>query len=53
MRERFTLTEDQAFNVLKRLSSQQNVKLVAIAREIVNTGDLPNPDLPNPTLAER
>lgn len=41
VRERFALREDQAFDVLKRLSSQQNVKLTHIAGQIVDTGDLP------------
>lgn len=43
LRERFTLSSDQAFDVLKRLSSQQNVKLAHIAEQIVQTGDLPAP----------
>ena len=43
VRQRFGLTSDQAFDVLKRLSSQQNTKLAAIAEHIVETGDLPEP----------
>ncbi len=43
LRERFTLTSDQAFGVLKRLSSQQNLKLAHIAQQLVDTGDLPTP----------
>ena len=43
VRERFTLTEEQAINVLKRLSSQQNIKLVHVAKQVVETGDLPQP----------
>ena len=43
LRERFDLTSDKAFAVLKRLSSQQNVKLVRVAQHIVDTGSLPVP----------
>ena len=38
LRERFALTSDQAFAVLKRLSSQQNIKLFAVAQQVVETG---------------
>ena len=41
LRERFALTSDQAFAVLKRLSSQQNIKLFAVAQQVVETGTLP------------
>jgi transcriptional regulator with GAF, ATPase, and Fis domain len=41
LRERFALTSDQAFAVLKRLSSQQNIKLLAVAQQVVETGTLP------------
>ena len=41
LRERFALTSDQAFAVLKRLSSQQNIKLFAVAEHVVETGTLP------------
>ena len=41
LRERFALTSDQAFAVLKRLSSQQNIKLFAVAQHVVETGTLP------------
>jgi transcriptional regulator with GAF, ATPase, and Fis domain len=41
LRERFELTSDQAFAVLKRLSSQQNIKLFAVAQHVVDTGTLP------------
>ena len=41
LRERFDLTSEQAFAVLKRLSSQQNVKLAHIAQHVVDTGALP------------
>ncbi|UFN45124.1 GAF and ANTAR domain-containing protein [Nocardioides okcheonensis] len=43
LRERFDLSSDQAFAVLKRLSSHQNVKLARIAEQIVETGHLPDP----------
>lgn len=43
LRERFALTSDQAFAVLKRLSSQQNIKLFAVAQHVVETGTLPSP----------
>ena len=43
LRERFALTSDQAFAVLKRLSSQQNIKLFAVAQHVVETGTLPGP----------
>ena len=43
LRERFGLTSEQAFGVLKRLSSQQNVKLLHIAQHVVETGSLPEP----------
>jgi AmiR/NasT family two-component response regulator len=41
LRERFALTSEQAFAVLKRLSSQQNIKLFAVAQHVVDTGTLP------------
>jgi AmiR/NasT family two-component response regulator len=41
LRERFALTSDQAVAVLKRLSSQQNIKLFAVAQQVVVTGTLP------------
>lgn len=43
LRERFSLSSDQAFAVLKRLSSQQNIKLFAVAQHVVETGTLPSP----------
>ncbi|GAB3030103.1 hypothetical protein GCM10011376_39680 [Nocardioides flavus (ex Wang et al. 2016)] len=43
LRERFALSSEQAFGVLKRLSSQQNIKLFAVARHVVDTGVLPEP----------
>jgi hypothetical protein len=41
VRERFGLDADQAFNLLRRLSSTSNVKVSQIAREIVETRRLP------------
>lgn len=46
LRERFALTSDQAFAVLKRLSSEQNLKLFAVAEHVVETGTLPSPTAP-------
>ena len=43
LRERFDLSSDRAFDVLKRLSSQQNVKLFHVAQHVVDTGRLPVP----------
>lgn len=52
LRERFDLTSDKAFAVLKRLSSYQNVKLVHVAQHIVDTGSLPGaPDSPDTETA--
>ena len=42
LRERFGLSTDQAFGVLKRISSEQNIKLVRVARYLVETGHLPD-----------
>lgn len=41
--ERHRLTEGRAFEYLKELSSRRNVKLRAIAEEIVHTGESPVP----------
>lgn len=41
LRARFDLTSEQAFNVLKRISSHHNVKLFAVAEHVVETGGLP------------
>lgn len=41
LRARFDLTSEQAFGVLKRISSQHNVKLFSIAEHVVETGALP------------
>lgn len=37
---RHQLTEDQAFDLLRRVSSRRNVKLAALAEEVVYTGGL-------------
>lgn len=42
LRERFDLSSDRAFDVLKRLSSQHNVKLFTVAQHVVETGTLPD-----------
>ncbi|MFC7360373.1 GAF and ANTAR domain-containing protein [Nocardioides astragali] len=39
--ERFGLTPDQAFSVLRRVSQHQNVKLNRVAEELVRTGVTP------------
>jgi GAF domain-containing protein len=39
--ERFQLGAQQAFDVLARISSQKNVKIREIARELIDTGTLP------------
>lgn len=39
--ERFALTPDQAFSVLRRVSQRQNVKLNRVAEELVRTGVTP------------
>ncbi|MBS2938359.1 GAF and ANTAR domain-containing protein [Nocardioides sp. J2M5] len=41
LRERYRLTSSQAFEVLKRISSQQNMKLFAVAQHVLDTGELP------------
>ena len=41
LRERFKLSSDQAFGVLQRVSSEQNIKLFKVAQMLVETGDLP------------
>lgn len=41
LRARFDLTSEQAFSVLKRISSHHNVKLFAVAEHVVETGALP------------
>lgn len=39
--ERFRLTADQAFGVLARVSQEMNRKLVEVARELTDTGAMP------------
>lgn len=41
VRERFDLTSDQAFGVLRHLSSTSNTKLHVVAAQIVETGEIP------------
>jgi GAF domain-containing protein len=41
LRERFGLTTDQAFAVLKRMSQNHNIKLHRVAQTLVETGALP------------
>ncbi|GAB3291764.1 GAF and ANTAR domain-containing protein [Parasphingorhabdus pacifica] len=38
---RYKVPEDQAFEVLKRVSQSRNIKLRDIARQVVETGDVP------------
>lgn len=38
--ERFRLTDQRAFTVLMRISQHENVKLVDVARHLVETGEL-------------
>jgi AmiR/NasT family two-component response regulator len=40
--ERFGLTADKAFSVLRRYSQDHNVKLRDLAEELVNTRELPS-----------
>jgi AmiR/NasT family two-component response regulator len=44
--ERYDLDEDRAFDVLRRLSSQDNVKLRDLAAQVVSTRALPEHDVP-------
>lgn len=39
--ERFGLAPDAAFSVLRRLSQHQNIKVVLLARYVVEHGNLP------------
>jgi GAF domain-containing protein len=50
--ERFGIGPDRAFSVLRRYSSQYNVKLRAVARGIVETRELPD-HAPVPGLPEK
>jgi AmiR/NasT family two-component response regulator len=40
--ERLKITADQAFGVLSRLSQESNVKLRDLARNLVETGEIPS-----------
>lgn len=42
LRERYQLTSAQAFEVLKRISSQQNIKLFAVAQHVLDNDELPS-----------
>ena len=42
LRERFDLSSEQAFGVLRRMSSHQNMKLHLVAQHLVETGSLPD-----------
>lgn len=42
LRERFGLTTDQAWGVLRRISSQHNIKLHRVAQQLVDIGTLPD-----------
>jgi GAF domain-containing protein len=42
LRERFGLTTDQAFAVLRRMSQTHNIKLHQVAQTLVDTGTLPD-----------
>ena len=42
--ERFSLTSEQAFSVLKRFSQEHNLKLRDVAVHLITTGDMPVPD---------
>ncbi|SED13594.1 ANTAR domain-containing protein [Nocardioides exalbidus] len=41
LRVQYSLTTEQAFGVLKRISSEQNIKLFSVAEQVVETGSLP------------
>lgn len=40
--ERFRITAEQAFELLRRASQQANQKLVRIAEELTTTGEFPD-----------
>jgi AmiR/NasT family two-component response regulator len=42
LRERYHLDPDSAFNYLRRMSQNGNVKLRDLAADLVNTGHLPD-----------
>lgn len=41
LRVQYSLTTEQAFGVLKRISSEQNIKIFAVATHVVETGKVP------------
>jgi AmiR/NasT family two-component response regulator len=43
LRERFGLSTDQAFGVLRRMSQTHNIKLYQVAQTLIETGRLPEP----------
>ena len=49
LRERYELTSVQAFSVLKRISSHNNMKLFAVAQHILETDELPPQESPSAT----
>jgi AmiR/NasT family two-component response regulator len=40
--ERYKISPDAAFSTLARISQDQNIKLHQVARQIVETGQLPD-----------
>jgi GAF domain-containing protein len=53
LRERFDLSADQAFGLMRRVSSTNNLKINQIARQLVDTGRLPDrPRKPSKTISE-
>jgi GAF domain-containing protein len=43
IRERFGLSSEKAFGVLRRISSHQHIKLHRVAQHVVDVGSLPDP----------
>ena len=50
--ERFSLSSEQAFSVLKRYSQQHNIKIRDIAVHLLSTGEMPPGDPPDGTPTE-
>ncbi|WP_194291290.1 GAF and ANTAR domain-containing protein [Cumulibacter manganitolerans] len=48
--ERYQLSLDQSFNVLRRVSSHENTKLAQVARQLVETGSLPTSPEQEPSV---
>ena len=46
--QRYGLTAESAFAVLRRYSQQHNTKLVVLAEQLTTTGELPDLPLPHP-----